>query len=252
MSRMAGVAAGINALELWTLRDVLGARGVWRADTLAAEWGSARVVLAGRGFAALLALQLVAALGLAFGARGMPALASLSAVALLATTLLSAVRFRGNVNGGSDGMLFTVLGGLALAHWPNASLPVREAGVLYVAAQLTLSYVRAGLVKLRSPEWWNGASLAAFLALPAYNVPRTLLRTLPRGEGVLRAAGIATLLFEVAAPLAWVHPALCTAYIVTALCFHVGVAYVFGLNRFFWAWGAALPSLWYAMVRVHA
>jgi hypothetical protein len=38
------------------------------------------------------------------------------AAALLAFTgWLSALRFRGNVNGGSDAMLFTVLGGLAVA-----------------------------------------------------------------------------------------------------------------------------------------
>jgi hypothetical protein len=166
-----------------------------------------------------------------------------AAAALLCLLWLTAVRVRGTMNGGSDGMLFTVLLGLTMATWPNATETVHAGGVLYVAAQLVLSYVRAGLVKVRERAWWSGDALRAFLDVPAYAVPSWV----PRQRGILCVASVAVMLFELSAPAAMFGVRACLIYGAVAWCFHLATALVFGLNRFLLVWSAALPSLWYAM-----
>ena len=244
MNRLAGVAALVNACELLVLSRVqsrsLTDNGVWRASTLSREWGLLRYLLGPRAFGTMMFTQAICAVLLAVSGG------ALYAGVLLATTLLSAVRFRGTVNGGSDAMLFNVLGGLMVAQMGAAAESVREGAVLYVAAQLTLSYLRAGIVKVRQPSWWTGDALRAFLALPAYGVPMWV----PRESAALRAVGIAVMAFECLAAVAWVNPIAAAGFIAVAIAFHAGTALLFGLNRFFLAWTAALPALWYAVHRV--
>lgn len=243
-ARLAGLAAGVNALELLRLRESLSETGVWRDSTLAPSWGALRLALVASRFRVVLLLQLAGAC-LLFAFPGTP-LGGVAALGLCVTTLLSASRFRGTVNGGSDAMLFTVLGGLAIAQQPWSGPLLREAGFLYVAAQLSLSYARAGFVKIRERTWWTGAAMASFVALPAYGVPAWV----PSDRGLLRVAGVGVLCFECLSPLAWVGPVACNVVIAAAVLFHGGAAAVFGLNRFLLAWCAALPALWYAAQRV--
>ena len=252
MSALAAVAAAVNAAELLTMSRALGDRGIWRPSTMAARWGALRMVLGVRGFRGVLVLQLVAAFGLGFGGwRGAldAPWTAVCAATLALTTVLAAVRVGHTVNGGSDAMLFTVLGGLTVAWWPSAPPVVREAGVLYVAAQLTLSYVRAGWVKLRQPDWWTGRALREFVAFPAYGVPTGLVQLAHRYAPLTQLIGWGVILFELAAPLAWWQPSASARFIAMALMLHAVTAVLFGLNRFLLAWSAALPSLWYAMVR---
>ena len=246
MCRGAALAAAVNALELLVLRSAWADRGIWRAPLLSSSWGVVRWLLGARAFTAVLVTQIVSALALSPGTT----IGCVAAALLAFTGWLSALRFRGNVNGGSDAMLFTVLGGLAVAQLPMVSRVVHEGGVLYIAAQLTLSYVRAGLVKAREPTWWRGEALAAFVALPAYGVPARVPRHLPHNELVLRVASVSVIGFECLAPLAWLDPVACLVVIVVASAFHLTTAVVFGLNRFLLAWSAALPPLWYAVHRV--
>jgi hypothetical protein len=228
MSPLAALAAGVAALELLALRRDPVMRAL------------AQGPLGTRTFAGVLVLQCVGALAL--GLVGAWWGAALAAVGVL----LSAARFGGTVNGGSDAMLFTVLVALAVAQAPGAGARVRAGALLYVAAQCTLSYVRAGWVKLRERDWWTGDALVAFLALPAYGAPAWARAS----RAVLRPLGIAVLALELAAPLAWTGPRAALVAIGVALAFHAGVAATLGLNRFLLAWGAALPSLWFAAQRV--
>lgn len=244
MARLAGFAAFVNAAELFAMRREFSPTGVWRADTLAPEWGALRFLANARLFTALTAVHAVAAVALMLSSNSQTG--AIAALLLTATTLHAAARFRGTVNGGSDGMLFTVLGALAIAQWESAAQLVREGAVLYVAAQLTLSYVRAGFVKVRERTWWNGEALRGFLALPAYGVPSWI----PRSPIALRLASTGVMGFECLAPIAWLSPVWCAVVLTIAVGFHAGAAIVFGLNRFLLAWGAAMPALWYAAHRV--
>lgn len=248
MCRAAALASAVNALELLVRRVAWSDRGTWRAPLLAPSRGVWSHLLGARVFTGILAVQLLSAFTLAL-APGTAA-GCVAAAMLAFITWLSAVRFRGNVNGGSDAMLFTVLGGLTVAQLPGVAPVVHEGGVLYIAAQLTLSYLRAGIVKAKERSWWTGEALAAFLALPAYGVPPWVPRRLPNDAWVLRVVSVAVIAFECVAPIAWVTPAACLAVIVAAFLFHAATAVLFGLNRFLLTWSAALPSLWYAVHRV--
>jgi hypothetical protein len=248
MCRAAAVAAAINALELLAMHRALSDRGIWRAPLLAASWGVWRRLLGARAFRAVLLTQLT--LAAAMAAVPGTTTGCLAAAGLAFTAYLSAVRFRGNVNGGSDAMLFTVLVGLTVAQLPHVPGVVHEGGVLYVAAQLTLSYVRAGLVKARERSWWSGRALAGFLALPAYGVPAWVPRRMPEHQRLLRVASVGVIGFECLAPLAWLDPLACLVLMAVAVAFHATTAALFGLNRFLLAWTAALPALWYAVHRV--
>lgn len=248
MCRVAGVAAAVNALELLVLHRAWSDRGVWRARILAPQWGVWHLLLGARAFAVVLVVQLALAVTLA-AAPG-TTVGCLAAVVLAVTGWLSSLRFRGNVNGGSDAMLFTVLGGLAVAQLPDVTNVVHEGGVLYIAAQLTLSYVRAGIVKAKERSWWSGQALSAFFALRAYGVPAWVPRRMPDHGLPLRLASAGVIGFECLAPMAWLDPIACLALMAVAFTFHAATAALFGLNRFLLAWSAALPSLWYAVHRV--
>jgi hypothetical protein len=38
---------------------------------------------------------------------------------------------------------------------------------------------------------------------------------------------------------------VCVAIVAVALAFHIANVYVFGLNRFVWAWAATYPALYF-------
>ena len=158
-------------------------------------------------FQAMLWLRLAASLAL-FGTAS-----PLLVWFLLFTTVYTAVRFGGTLNGGSDYMTVVALSSL-LVPW----------GRLYLAVQLTLSYWVAGLVKLKHKDWRNGSALTRLTGLPGQ-------------------LAWPVLLWECTFPLAWLNHGLCLGYLAVGLVFHLANAKILGLNRFFWIWLAAYPSL---------
>ena len=236
ISRLSSLATAIAALELIVVHRAWSERGVYAWSVLRRDYSQFGARLAGLVFATpgmwlLLAVQLASALALPWLAQPVwPWLA-------FATTLAIAVRFRGTYNGGSDAMLLVGLLGLAIA---RSGAP--EVGLGYIAAQLVLSYVLAGVAKLREPRWRDGSALVALVALPTYNVPPGLIAVLAR-PALARIAGFGLLAFELGFPIALVDPTACRLLLALAVLFHLGNAVVFGLNRFLWAWLAAFPAL---------
>lgn len=217
---------------------------VWTARVLRPWWGWRAVFVGDAATRAMPLVQVTLATTLLLAAMlddRTDLMGSLSSAGLAVTLWHTTVRIRSTMNGGSDGMLFTVLVGLTLATAPVADTLQRGA-VLYVAAQLLLSYLRAGLVKARERAWWTGEALQAFLALPAYGVPPWV----SRAPQLLRPLSVAVIGFELLAPFALLHPTAALTYTAVAWCFHLATAAVFGLHRFLLAWSAALPSLWFA------
>jgi uncharacterized membrane protein len=117
-----------------------------------------------------------------------------------------------------------------------------EVALAYLAVQLILSYGVSGWVKLRNPDWRNGAALADVFALSAYPVSRDL-RALGRNHGLMRAGSWAVIGFEVAFVFALLDARLMIGALAVAAVFHLANAVLFGLNRFFWAWISAYPAL---------
>jgi hypothetical protein len=237
--RLIALAVILQTIEQLQVRRACADDGVWRWTVLRTEIAQLpwllRVpfgwVLPYRNYVALLIARLLAAaLSIATGQAGWVVLLLFSQVAIC-------VRFRGTFNGGSDYMSVLILSSLCVALHPNLT----RAGLAYIAVQLALSYVIAGLVKLRQREWRSGEALGVFLRSTRYGAPAWVARlATPRRCQLL---AIAIIGFETTFPIAFIDPRVCLGLIGLGLCFHLANALVFGLNRFLFAWAAAYPAL---------
>lgn len=170
----------------------------------------------------------------------------LLALLLIGVMLLQC--FQGPYNGGSDRLGLLMLCMLALAH----ALPVarwRELALGYLAVQVTLSYFIAGWVKLRNPAWRSGRALRDVFEFSAYPVSEAL-RQWANAPARLQIASWAVMSFELAFPLALLTPITLYGALLLGASFHLANACLFGLNRFFWIWLAAYPSLLWLQQRV--
>ncbi|MEH3100538.1 HTTM domain-containing protein [Sphingomonas adhaesiva] len=183
---------------------------------------------------------------LAAAASGAPPPALL--LALVANHLFILPFFNGPYNGGADRMSLLILLCLTAA----VLLPEprrREAAFGYLAMQLLLSYAVAGAVKIVNPAWRDGGALRDVFRFSAYPAGDNIRRLADRPR-LLRAAGWAVMLFELAFPLAILSRAALIVALVVAALFHLANACLFGLNRFFWIWLCAYPSLLWLQERV--
>jgi uncharacterized membrane protein (DUF485 family) len=201
--------------------------------------------LAGPRDRPVFALRLGAAAVLLSGLWTLPALLILAAI-----SLWQLARFAGPYNGGSDRMSFLVLWCLLAAHLAPPG-PWQELALGYLAAQLVLSYLVSGLVKLRNPDWRSGQALSEVFAYSAYPATENL-RALARRKRLLWAGSWAVMLFEAAFPLALAAQPLLIAALILGAGFHLANAVLFGLNRFVWAWLAAYPSVLWLQERLLA
>ncbi|MDH5546910.1 MAG: HTTM domain-containing protein [Gammaproteobacteria bacterium] len=166
----------------------------------------------------------------------------LSLLFVLALALLH--RFQGPYNGGADRMGLLMLWCLFLVHIaPNDDW--RELAIGYLALQLTLSYFISGWVKVVNPEWRNGLALQDVFRFSVYPVSESL-RGWANHPRLLFVMSWSVMGFELLFPLAlFAQTALTIALCITAI-FHFTNACLFGLNRFFWIWISAYPSiLWF-------
>ncbi|MFW8634252.1 HTTM domain-containing protein [Cribrihabitans pelagius] len=157
-------------------------------------------------------------------------------------------RFQGPYNGGSDKMSLLILTCLTLAHL-LPSRPWQELAFAYLAAQLVLSYFISGQVKIMNPEWRAGRALGDVFAFSAYPVSEGL-RGYAARPGLLFMMSWAVMLFELLFPLALFHREALMLALFTAALFHLANACLFGLNRFFWIWLAAYPSILWLQERL--
>jgi len=163
---------------------------------------------------------------------------------LLLTTLLICVRWRGTYNGGSDSMTVVVLLALTVGTFFHGHGLVMKGCLWYIALQTCLSYWISGLTKLRKKNWRNGQALYLLVTATNYETPKEAQQIL-KIPLVAKLASWSILLLECSFPLALLSPDWCLAYIAVALFFHLGNFFVFGLNRFVFAWMAAYPALYW-------
>jgi hypothetical protein len=153
--------------------------------------------------------------------------------------------FRGSFNGGSDSMFSLILVALLIGNIFRFSPVVQKACMLYLALQLVLSYFLSGLAKLRQAEWKNGAALSKILLAPYYSAPQKI-SGLTKNQKLMSVASWMILIFEFSFPLTLLNSKIALVYIVCGILFHLANVYIFGLNRFLFAWLASYPALIYA------
>lgn len=160
---------------------------------------------------------------------------------LMALSLLILARFDGPYNGGSDRMGLLILCCLSLAH--NLPSPQwQEYAFGYLAIQLLLSYCIAGWVKIINPDWRSGRALQDVFQFSAYPVSDAV-RSLAGSPKLLFVMSWAVIVFEILFPLTLITQSALLVALILGMVFHLANACLFGLNRFFWIWLAAYPSI---------
>ena len=235
---LAAIAVLVGTSELLVIRAHWGERGTWRWSALQGELRAAAFLLDTGPFTLLLIARLAAAAVLLW----QPSVAAVF-VAWISTLLVS-VRFRGPYNGGSDHMLAIVLTALLVGRVGEAHPMVVKGALAWVGVQAILSYVVAGIAKLRYAAWRDGTALPVLVAIPAYGVPGST-RTLLQRPAVARLAAWGVLAFECAFPAVLLGPGVAWVGIALAFAFHLANAWTFGLNRFLLTWAATWPAVLY-------
>ena len=246
--RLIALAMLLQTLEFLQIRAVCADSGVWRFGLLRSEYRSLPFPLRQlcelccpyRAFLTLLCVRLGCALALlGAGVSGVLPL-------LWASQALICIRFRGSFNGGSDAMSMVVLTATSVAAVSGHAVWAGKLALYYIAVQVTLSYVVAGLAKVQHADWRDGSALRHFVAAGAYEVPERLARaSWLRHRGLGRVLAWGVMGFECLFPCAWLGPRACLVVLALGLVFHGVNAWVFGLNRFLIAWAAGYPALFY-------
>lgn len=169
-------------------------------------------------------------------------------LALVIVGLLMLWRFQGPYNGGSDRMSLLILCCLCLVQFLPTKLG-QELVFGYLALQLVLSYFISGWVKIVNPEWRSGQALQDVFRYSAYPVSDSL-RKWADWPRLLFAMSWAVMLFELIFPLTLFNQATLVVGLIIAATFHFSNACFFGLNRFFWIWLAAYPSILWLQFRI--
>lgn len=248
--RFLAIATLLQAWELLQIRDTWSDRGVWRWDTVKKQYARLpkNVVLIlnwllnEKAFTLLLRLSIAASIAVWF----LPAsIHAVFLIVLFAGSWLTSIRWRGLFNGGSDSMTAIIALCLLFARLFSNYPLISRLALLYIAVQITASYVIAGVSKIRNQEWRRGTALSVFFKTPRYDSPPVMIQTLFENKTAAIVLSYALILFEFTFPFAWINSTLCLIFLGLAFIFHLLNFWVFGLNRFVFAWVAGYPALYY-------
>ena len=170
--------------------------------------------------------------------------ATVLALALAVTAVLTVQRSAYGLDG-SDQMsvlaLVTAAGALLAGPDSTASRVL----LVFLAAQLVLSYLVAGVTKLVSPQWRSGTGLAGVFGTAEYGSAGLHAFT-TRHPGLVRLAAHGTIAFECTFWVALFAPTpVLLAYLAMGLAFHLSVAVTMGLTTFVFAFPAAYPAVFW-------
>jgi hypothetical protein len=241
------IAIILQSIELLQIRSSWTEQGVWRWSTLQKSSISSlyNTIFCTQGFTAFLVLRILASITtwmIPFDWNTIHA--GLDLFLFLSTWLIS-VRWRGLFNGGSDSMTIVVSAGLFFTRVTYPFPAISKYGLAYIALQVTLSYFIAGLVKFKNPEWRNGSAMPVFLKTPRYDSPPALIRNTFEKPAFSSLISWTIITIECLFPLAWLSSSWCIPFLLIALVFHLLNYWIFGLNRFVWAWLSAYPALYF-------
>lgn len=158
--------------------------------------------------------------------------------------LLNCIRFRGTFNGGSDMMTFVLLTGMLIILCGRTER-IQNLGFIYISINTLYSYFKAGLSKIIHKEWRNGWALPSFLKRSLFSDSRQFANWLASKKFLSLLLCWGVIIFELGIPVIFIFPKTIFLYFMAACLFHTVIFVSFGLNRFFWVWLAAWPSLFY-------
>ena len=154
--------------------------------------------------------------------------------------------FRGFFNGGSDSMTLLTLASLwGFLFFQNISFNIAAFFIYYLGIQVVLSYFISGYVKIKERKWRSGEALKLFLNKNAYSPIEKL-----HSHNLLKYFSWIVIGAELLFPIAVLNLHTLSGFLVFFGVFHLINVYVFGLNRFLYAWIATYPAVVYLSLQI--
>lgn len=151
---------------------------------------------------------------------------------------------------GADQMNLIVSVSLLLTVGPFQSDTALKIGLIFIAAQLVLSYASAGIAKIVSPVWRSGRAVGLVVDTASYG-SRQAGAVLKKWPSFGRLLTWSVIVFEVsfvaAVFLPW--PWIVLPLALGAL-FHTSIAFVMGLNNFVPAFLSTYPAVLYTSLLI--
>jgi hypothetical protein len=230
-------------------RGNFGETGIWpwyilREDHNPLASAVLTPALDGAGLLALLLARLAAAI-LVPVCYGAGLNAGLPLLILIVSQFLLAWRTRlGNEGGDQMTNIMLIMAFLPQA-LPNEPA-IANLAVLFVGAQILLSYIASGGAKLFGPKWQRGEALADIMNQFQYG-NYWLMRQLRAHPFVCRLICFSVILFQLSFPLFFLLPApYAYIYIAGGVAFHFGIAYFMRLYLFVLTFLGTYPCLIFA------
>lgn len=243
--KIAAVSFVLQSIEYLWIRDTFNDKGIWRLPAIAPDYdffprpfkSILNVALRYDNFIKILLLRLLLSALLFFSGN------LYFVITLLVISILTAIRWRGTFNGGSDYMSVIVLISLGISQLSSHG-DYQLAGVYYVCFHAASSYFFAGLVKIKSPDWRNGNALRSFITATIYS-EGALVRNIANNRLLGKIISMVVISWELLFPLSLLHLHTAVVFLSLGVLFHLCNAYIIGLNRFFFIWLATYPALLY-------
>ena len=241
-TRIVACGLALSALELLSVRHHFGRQGIFGLGTVSSfHRHLVALRMVDRHVAALLSLQLAASAALVVLGPFSPLGRLLLPLAVLATTIVRWRRHTGGDGAEQMAMIVFITVGLAVLPWPSVDRMV--VATTFIAAQVSLSYVTAGVAKLVSPGWRDGSALPAILSTHSHGHPLAA-QLMHQHIRLAQLACWIIVIFECLFPLLILGPSwLAVLALVCGFAFHAGCAVLMGLNSFLWSFPAAYPCV---------
>ena len=176
-------------------------------------------------------------------------ISSATCLAALLTPLFLLLLFHSTVAFGLDAadqmVTFVLIANVAAAASPVLAHPFN----CFVAFQLLIAYGVAGVAKATSPAWRSGEAILSILSTRSLGIE--LPAWLRARHSVARAICISIILFEISWLLAPLNLPLLLVLMALGSAFHLIIAWTMGLNLFLWAFLAAYPLAYEAVLSLH-
>ena len=245
ISRLLGIAITFQSLEFIKIKESISEKGIWRWSELSSDYlflpekvrDFLNFIMKDSVFNELMKLRFFIGLMAFFYPHFL-----LIFLFLFFTTFLITLRWRGSFNGGSDYLTLIILFCLCVAFTNKSSEVLGKGALWYISLQVISSYFLAGLYKIKQEKWRSGKAITAFVTSPNYRVP-VIIGEKSTDPTWAKIFSWAVMLFEMSFPLVLVHPSLTFFYLSAGIAFHLTNFFIFGLNRFFWAWCASYPAI---------
>ena len=121
---------------------------------------------------------------------------------------------------------------------------VSLAAFWFIALQLCLSYLTAGISKLRNPDWRRGNGFK-YVATSNELVPIKKINIFFERHKILtRLINWLIIFFECSFPvILFAGQAVLWCFLIAGIILHIAIAFGLRRGKFFWAWIATYPAL---------